>query len=176
MMIDHDASRELRYGWTTGACACACASGAFVGLITNQIPNRIDIALPKERTAQFALINSGVYHHTAHATTIKDAGDDPDVTHGARITVHLRKIDEEGPIFLAGPGVGHITKPGLPLDIGEGAINPKPRAMIGDNLKRLADLHGVPAQMARQLAITISVANGAKIARKTWNPRLGIVG
>jgi cobalt-precorrin-5B (C1)-methyltransferase len=104
------------------------------------------------------------------AAVEKDAGDDPDVTHGAIIRATVRKSD--GLSFKAGPGVGTITKPGLPLEVGEPAINPAPRKMIEENLQEVADSHGV----ALNIEIEISVDKGEALAEKTWNPRLGILG
>jgi cobalt-precorrin-5B (C1)-methyltransferase len=109
------------------------------------------------------------------ASIVNDAGDDPDVTHGATITTTVRLLPKHaGIVFKAGDGVGTVTKPGLPLAVGEPAINPAPRAMIKDNLVRLAQSLGVPHHL--DLEIEISVANGAEIAKRTWNTRLGIVG
>ncbi|WP_240035661.1 cobalt-precorrin-5B (C(1))-methyltransferase [Hwanghaeella grinnelliae] len=163
----------LRKGWTTGACAAAAAKAAFEGLLTGQIPDRVTIRLPKGQLPEFPTVAADVAGGTAQCGVVKDAGDDPDVTHGATIIAAV----EPGPAgsgitFRGGPGVGKITKPGLPLPPGEPAINPMPRQIIHDNLADLADRRDAPLD----LIVTISVPGGEEIAKKTWNPRLGILG
>lgn len=165
--------RRLKYGWTTGACATAAARAAYVALVTGKFPNPVTIVLPKGQTPDFALASSSVEDGLARAAIIKDAGDDPDVTHGAEIEVALRfAAPGSGVIFQAGAGVGTVTRPGLPLDVGEPAINPAPRQMIIDNLAEARAAYGGP----EDLEITISVENGEALAEKTWNARLGILG
>lgn len=168
-----DGAPALRRGWTTGACATAAAKAAFVGLHTGRIPESISIRLPRGQTPEFTIAESRIDDRTAIAAVVKDAGDDPDVTHGAliRVTVDLMESGR-GIAFAAGPGVGTVTKPGLPLAVGEPAINPVPRRMIQDNLQDAADDLSVDAAAL----VTISVDDGEALALKTWNPRLGIVG
>src|SRR5690606_16010735 len=109
----------------------------------------------------------------ATAGVIKDAGDDPDVTHGALVLATVRfGAPGSGVTFRAGEGVGTVTKPGLPLPVGEPAINPAPRAMITGAVSRLAAEHGA----AGDVEVTIAIPGGAALAQRTWNPRLGIVG
>jgi len=104
---------------------------------------------------------------------VKDAGDDPDVTHGATIVATVRRgAPGAGVTFRAGEGVGMVTKPGLPIPPGEPAINPAPRAMIGNALQEVAAVQGIPADAE----VTLSIPGGEKLAERTWNPRLGIVG
>jgi len=158
----------LRRGWTTGACAAAAATAAYGALLTGRFSDPVAIRLPRGQTPNFSLHDSALEGDTAMAAVEKDAGDDPDVTHGAIIRVHLRRTGALGEItFLAGPGVGTVTKPGLPLGVGEPAINPGPRAMIEENVRALG---------GDELEITISIDGGEALAARTWNPRLGIIG
>ena len=119
----------LRRGWTTGACATAAAKGAYEALLSGTFPNPVTIRLPRGQRAEFRLIKPELGTHSATATVIKDAGDDPDVTHSSRIRVQLR-AEGNRIRFCAGIGVGTITKPGFSLPIGEPAINPIPRQMM----------------------------------------------
>ena len=115
----------------------------------------------------------GVSLAMARAGVVKDAGDDPDVTHGALIHSTVRHgAPGTGVIFLAGSGVGTVTKPGLPLEVGEPAINPVPRQMMREHVARVAALHGGTGDVV----VEISVRNGEELAARTWNPRLGILG
>ncbi len=163
----------LRRGWTTGACAAAAAKAAYSALLTGKFPDPVEIALPKGERPSFALARQLLAGDQASAGIVKDAGDDPDVTHQALIISAVRRLPPGGGlVFRAGEGVGTVTRPGLPLPIGEPAINPKPREMIGAALGEVAAAHGVAADAE----ITVSVPNGAEIAKHTWNPRLGILG
>ncbi|MDF4254344.1 cobalt-precorrin-5B (C(1))-methyltransferase [Streptomyces sp. WMMB303] len=165
----------LRPGWTTGACATAATTAAYTALLTGDFPDPVTITLPKGQTPAFALayedLRPGI---EATAAVVKDAGDDPDVTHGALVRATVRPLAPgAGVVFRAGPGVGTVTRPGLPLDVGEPAVNPVPRQMMREHVARVADGH---AATGADVEITLSVDNGAEIARSTWNPRLGIVG
>jgi cobalt-precorrin-5B (C1)-methyltransferase len=163
----------LRYGWTTGACAAAATRAAMLGLFGDGIPAEVTITLPKGQRPTFAVIDPEQGEGWASAFVEKDAGDDPDVTHGALIGALVTpRSGGEGVRFLAGEGVGHITRPGLPIGIGEPAINPVPRAMIEQEVRGVLDEAGVSIG----IDVTISVPGGAEIAKKTWNPRLGIEG
>jgi cobalt-precorrin-5B (C1)-methyltransferase len=163
----------LRRGWTTGACAAAAAKAAYAALLTGEFPDPVELLLPKGERPSFALARQALDRDSATAGIIKDAGDDPDVTHGALIlsTVRLASLGS-GVAFKAGHGVGIVTKPGLPVAVGEPAINPVPRAIIRQAIAELAARHGATGDAE----ITISVPQGAELARHTWNPRLGIVG
>lgn len=158
---------NLRRGWTTGACATAACKAALTGLWGGGVPERVTITLPKGETPTFAIVNPG----PASAGVIKDAGDDPDVTHGAEVRVTVAP-SSGGVVFRAGEGVGTVTKPGLPIAVGEPAINPVPRAMMDEVVAELASEFG----RAPDVEITVSVVGGAALAAKTWNPRLGIQG
>jgi len=166
-------SGKLRTGWTTGACATAAARAAVEKLLLGHFPNPVSITLPKGETPSFALIHSASGQGWAEAGIEKDAGDDPDVTHGATIITRVeRSKPNSGISFHAGDGVGIVTRPGLPIAPGEPAINPVPRKMIAEVLSAVAAHVGVSADFA----VTVSVPGGAEIAKQTWNPRLGIAG
>ena len=163
----------LRRGWTTGACATAATKAALTALLTGQFPDPVTITLPKGETPAFPLAHETSGPGFAEAGIVKDAGDDPDVTHGATIIARV----EPGPpgsgvVFRAGDGVGMVTKAGLPVPPGEPAINPVPRAMMTAVIGELAASHAIAADFI----VTISVPGGEAIAQKTWNPRLGIAG
>ena len=157
--------QALRRGWTTGACATAATKAALTALLTGKFPDPVEITLPKGQVVAFALAREEQGEGWARAAIIKDAGDDPDVTHGAMIVATVR-LRPAGVLFKAGEGVGIVTKPGLPIAVGEPAINPVPRQMMEAECAAL----GVGAE------IEISVPGGAALAEKTWNGRLGIVG
>jgi cobalt-precorrin-5B (C1)-methyltransferase len=163
----------LRSGWTTGACATAATTAAYTALLTGAFPDPVMITLPKGQQPSFALAREDVGDGWAMAAIVKDAGDDPDVTHLALVRSTVR----HGPLgsgvtFAAGPGVGTVTLPGLPLPVGEPAINPVPRQMMREAVETLAAQNGRSADVV----IEISVDHGEELARKTWNPRLGILG
>jgi cobalt-precorrin-5B (C1)-methyltransferase len=157
---------ELRRGWTTGACAAAATKAAFAALRTGTFPDPVSIRLPKGETPSFALALEGKGEGWAQAGVIKDAGDDPDVTHGCTVIATVR-MRGKGVTFKAGVGVGTVTKAGLPIAVGEPAINPIPREMM-----RAA----IAEQGGGDVEIEISIPDGEALALKTWNPRLGIVG
>lgn len=165
--------KALRRGWTTGACAAAAARGAFEALHTGEFPDCVTIRLPKGDRPTFELCEKQLAKGSATAGVVKDAGDDPDVTHGVTVLVTVSlPAESDGIEFYAGDGVGTITKPGLPLPPGEPAINPGPREIISDAIKDIAESLDVPPVAA----VSVSIPNGLEIAAKTWNPRLGIVG
>lgn len=164
-------NRELRRGWTTGACATAATKAALLRLWGGTFPRDVTITLPKGETPVFALAHTDAGDGWAEVGITKDAGDDPDVTHGALIIVRVA-VSDGGVTFHAGDGVGTVTKAGLPIAVGEPAINPVPRQMMSDVVAAVAAAHD---QLA-DIAITVSVPGGAEIAQKTWNPRLGIKG
>jgi cobalt-precorrin-5B (C1)-methyltransferase len=163
----------LRRGWTTGACATAAAKAAYEALLTGTFPDPVEIALPKGERPRFALARQELHNGTAIAGVVKDAGDDPDVTHGALILAEVRRLPPgSGVVFKAGEGVGTVTKPGLPLAVGEPAINPAPRRMMTETLQELAAAQGAPGDVE----ITIGIPGGAEMAKHTWNGKLGIEG
>ena len=163
----------LRTGFTTGACATAAAAAAGGALITGRWEKEVAITLPRGQDVTFNLALCETGDCWARAGVIKDAGDDPDVTHGAMIVVTLRYgATGSGVTFHAGEGVGTVTKPGLPIPPGEPAINPVPRQMMTQALTDLAQSLG----HAADFEVEVSIPGGAEIARDTWNGRLGIEG
>ncbi len=174
----------LKKGWTTGACATAAATAAYQALLTGDFPDPVSITLPRGQEPSFPLKRAELSETQATASVIKDAGDDPDVTHGAEIvvTVALETGDgkNQGVRFHAGEGVGTVTRPGLALAVGEPAINPGPRAMIEAVIEGLTQKYGKGHDGgqggSRGVAVTIAVPGGEKMAEKTLNGRLGIEG
>lgn len=172
-MTDRKPTTELRKGWTTGACATAAAAAAFRALTTGAFSPTVQIELPKGQMPIFDLKQQILKPTYAIASIIKDAGDDPDVTHGAEIVVEVRRSETAiGIRFIAGEGVGTVTLPGLPLAVGEPAINPKPRAMIEAAVRAIAKELSVPCD----IMVTVSIPGGEQLALKTMNGRLGIKG
>ncbi len=163
----------LRRGWTTGACATAATKAAFTALVTGQFPDPVAITLPKGEQPSFALALRRAGKGWAMAGIVKDAGDDPDVTHLATIQAKVKALPTGSGIrFKAGPGVGTVTRPGLPVEVGEPAINPVPRRMMAEVIEEIAVAHGAEPDVE----IEISVPGGEELAKQTWNPRLGIEG
>jgi cobalt-precorrin-5B (C1)-methyltransferase len=163
--------KALRTGWTTGTCASAAARAAAVHLVTG-VPQRwVEVALPSGRRVTFAVERcEELRFGRTEAVVVKDAGDDPDVTHGAHLTATVSWRDAPGIELWGGIGVGVVTKPGLGLDVGGPAINPTPRAMITQAVGEVVDLAD------RGVDVTISVPDGEVRARKTTNAKLGIIG
>lgn len=163
----------LRSGWTTGACATAATTAAYTALLTGEFPDPVSIVLPQGRRPAFALTHERLAGDAAMAAITKDAGDDPDVTHLAVVRATVSHGEPgSGVVFRAGPGVGTVTLPGLPLAVGEPAINPVPRQLMREHVATVAAAHGGTGDVL----VEISVDNGAEIAKRTWNPRLGILG
>lgn len=169
--MSSDDPTKLRRGWTTGACATAGVKAALFGLWGEGVPSEIEITLPKGERPIFKIEASEVGDGWVSATIEKDAGDDPDVTHGAMITARV-EASASGVVFAAGDGVGTVTKPGLPIGVGEPAINPVPRQMMMNIVSELSDFF----DQDENVKITLSVKDGKELALKTWNPRLGIEG
>jgi cobalt-precorrin-5B (C1)-methyltransferase len=164
---------KLRTGWTTGTCAAAAAKAAARALLTGEVQDRIDVKLPKkgeERRVEFEVERCEVGGSWAEAVVVKDAGDDPDVTHGAHLTARVSWRGGRGIELDRGEGVGVVTKPGLGLPVGAPAINEVPRRMISYSVEEVLDLS------ERGVCVVISVPGGEKMAEKTTNARLGIVG
>ncbi|RKM60995.1 cobalamin biosynthesis protein CbiD [Butyrivibrio sp. XB500-5] len=166
---------KLRSGYTTGSCAAAAAKAALIMMITGEDIYNVSIVTPKGiiYNAEIVDIKKSADNSEVTCAVIKDGGDDPDVTTGAYVYVTLRKSDKEGIRIDGGEGVGRVTKPGLDQPIGEAAINSVPRRMIKENLEQVlltgkSDIKG--------LDVIVSVPGGEKIAQKTFNPMLGIVG
>lgn len=166
----------LRTGWTTGACSTAAAKAAVTALVSGAVQREVEIGLPSGRRVVFSVdrcdIIGGDGGRTvgAEAVVVKDAGDDPDVTHGAHLTATVDWLAEPGLRLDGGPGVGTVTKPGLGLPVGGPAINETPRRMITQAVAEVVDLDDVGVR------VVISVPRGEIMARKTTNRRLGILG
>jgi cobalt-precorrin-5B (C1)-methyltransferase len=165
--------RPLRHGWTTGTCAAAATRAAYEALLIGRFPDPVSVLLPGGTRPAFALATTERGADFARAGVVKDAGDDPDVTHGALIVSTVRLgAPGSGVVFRAGEGVGTVTRAGLPLPPGEPAINPVPREMIRTAIAEAAALQGGGGDVI----VEISVPGGERIAERTMNGRLGIVG
>jgi cobalt-precorrin-5B (C1)-methyltransferase len=166
-------ANPLRRGWTTGACATAAAKAAYAALLTGRFPDPVTVTLPRGEQPAFALAQARLAADAATAGIVKDAGDDPDVTHGALVLVTVRLLAPgSGVRFQAGPGVGMVTRPGLPIPPGEPAINPVPRRMIRAAIEELA----TSANATGDVEVEISIPDGEARAARTLNARLGILG
>jgi cobalt-precorrin-5B (C1)-methyltransferase len=162
----------LRRGWTTGTCAAAAAKAAYAALLTGEFPDPVEVTLPKGQRPSFALAVTRRDEHSATAGIVKDAGDDPDVTHGALVLATIRRAAPgAGVVFRAGEGVGTVTRPGLPVPPGEPAINPVPRRMIHDAMAEVAD-----AAQPLDIEVEIAIPGGEALATRTMSARLGIIG
>lgn len=161
--------KRYRSGWTTGTCAAIAARGATWMLVHQKPTEEASVLLPGGEIVTLSLQNPMWSQQEASAQVIKDAGDDPDVTHGMTICARVIWSSQPGIQILGGPGVGRVTKRGLAVPAGEAAINPIPQKMIRNAVEPLLeDTQGV--------IVEISVPDGEEIARKTFNPRLGIMG
>ncbi len=166
-------NKPLRRGYTTGACATACTKGALLSLITQKKIDKTTITLPIGEEIIFQLISSNYLKKNASCSTIKDAGDDPDVTHKAEISAKVW-LNESGEIkFKKGEGVGEVTLPGLEIGVGEPAINPVPRKMMETVCKKILSDYNLEQ---KGVIVEISVKNGEQLAKRTLNSRLGILG
>ncbi len=170
--------KQLRTGFSTGSAAAAAAKAALLHLLGCPLSGSVSIPLPSGDRLEIALAKSEhLAEGQAEAVVVKDAGDDPDVTHRARVsaTVELLPPGPDPALeFRGGPGVGLVTRPGLPVAVGQPAINPVPRQMIAAALAEAWRTAGPGGEL--RAAVTIAVENGAELAKRTLNPRLGIVG
>jgi cobalt-precorrin-5B (C1)-methyltransferase len=173
--------RALRTGWTTGTCAAAAAKAAATALRSGEVQRAVEIALPSGQRVGFPVDSCELFPppgpgepppptERAEAVVVKDAGDDPDVTHGAHLTATVTWRGSPGIELDGGVGVGVVTKPGIGLEVGAPAINPVPRAMISQAVAEAVDLG------SSGIRVVISVPEGERMARKTTNARLGIIG
>lgn len=162
----------LRSGYTTGSCATATSLAAARLLLAGVASDAVEIVLPKGQQVLMRLEYCRLCADGAEASTIKDAGDDPDVTHGALVFARVQLSPHVGVRFHAAEGVGTVTKPGLTTPVGEPAINPVPRQMMTQHLTQLASECGYNGGFE----VSIGVEGGAALALKTMNPRLGILG
>ncbi|WP_462137095.1 cobalt-precorrin-5B (C(1))-methyltransferase [Candidatus Mycalebacterium sp.] len=165
--------KKMKTGLTTGACATACAKAAVMSIFERKKIKEVKIELPGGKTADFKINDCKYGKNSASATTVKDSGDDPDVTHGAVIGSKV-SLNSTGKIrFLTGKGVGTVTLSGLGIKVGEPAINRVPRKMIAEAVGGLLKKNGRENAGAE---ITVFVPEGEKLAKKTLNSRLGIEG
>lgn len=170
-------NKKLRWGYTTGSCAAAAAQRAVALLLNASISADEEIALMTPKGIQLRLSPEKTEKGEDWASCCirKDAGDDPDITNGILIYARVSKLPEEAEPkikIIGGDGVGRVTKPGLACGIGEAAINPVPRAMITEQVKAVCD----ELDYSDGLLVEISVPEGKEIAKRTYNPRLGIEG
>lgn len=169
--------KKLRFGYTTGSCAAGASRGAAELLLGADEIREVELMTPKGILLHLELLDIQRDDNAVSCAVRKDAGDDPDTTNGilvyAKVEKFLIRSDMEDRIVIdGGIGVGRVTKPGLSQKIGEAAINPVPRAMILQAVEEIADRYHYEGG----LKVTISVPEGETIAKKTFNPRLGIVG
>ncbi|WPD21804.1 MAG: cobalt-precorrin-5B (C(1))-methyltransferase CbiD [Candidatus Electrothrix scaldis] len=177
---------KLRSGYTTGACAAAAAKTATLMLLGGSSPQQVNIPFPNGERHSFLVHTCFLEGETARASVIKDAGDDPDVTNGAEIIAVVKKVSkfrkgevgegDEAVVIRAGSGVGTVTKLGLPIPVGEPAVNPVPRQMIRDAMAEAINETVASSIDLPSLVVTISVRDGEALAEKTLNRRLGIIG
>ena len=175
--------KPLRNGYTTGTCAAAAAKGAVLTLLGHS-QKEVPISLPLGETATIPLHERWSENGMPHCTVIKDGGDDPDVTHGAVIGAFINAIPSRErrrggslPVIIkGGTGVGLVTKPGLPVKAGEAAINPIPRKMIRRAIREAFAQDPSSALSLKKIEVTLFVPEGKELAKKTFNPRLGILG
>lgn len=169
------ARNRLREGFTTGTAATAAAKAALTLLLTHRQVRRVDVPLPREGRLTIPITHVAIRDGKADAVVIKDGGDDPDVTHKAIIHAIVRFQAAPGPdrvVIEGGAGVGRVTRPGLPVPVGEPAINPAPRRQIEAGVREALKEAGAGGEVV----VIVEVENGENIARKTLNPRLGILG
>ncbi|MCQ9207495.1 MAG: cobalt-precorrin-5B (C(1))-methyltransferase CbiD [Omnitrophica bacterium] len=159
----------FRNGFTTGTCAQAAAKGAGFMLRTQKLLKRVKVETPSGVKLLLKLIDQKIEKESAFCGIVKDAGDDPDITNGVKIYAKVKFSHQKGVSIKGGEGVGMVTKPGLAVDVGEYAINPTPRKMIAKEMSRY-----LPED--RGLEVVISAPRGEGLAKRTFNPRLGVVG
>ncbi len=164
--------KKLRLGYTTGSCAAAAAKAAAVMLLTGRRLETVALLTPKGIRLELEVREVETGPDYVSCAIAKDAGDDPDVTDGALIFARVSRREEPGIVIDGGPGVGRVTKPGLDQPVGAAAINSVPRRMIRENLEEVCAL----ADWSGGLEAVISVPEGERLAKKTFNPRLGIAG
>lgn len=163
--------KKLKYGYTTGSCATGAAKACAIMLLTQQEINSVELDTPKGWVLSLSVLDITLTDKGARCAIQKDSGDDPDITNGALIYATVR-LAKSGINIDGGQGVGRVTLKGLACNVGEAAINPKPRAMIKDNLIAIAKEYGYTGGFD----VFIEVPEGERLAKKTFNEKLGIVG
>lgn len=160
-----EAPGSLREGITTGTCAAAAAQASVRWQISGQCPETVSVDTPSGKTVRLSVIPKDF----PACGVIKDAGDDPDVTDGCEVITRVTLFEDKGDIlFKAGEGIGHVTRPGLKLSVGEAAINPVPRQMIEKEIRYCVGDVGAEVE--------VSIPGGDRLSEKTFNPRIGIEG
>ena len=172
-MKDIEGENGLRHGFTTGSCAAVTSKAALIMLLTGEDIHNAGIVTPKGPVYNAEILDIKRSGASVGCSVIKDGGDDPDITDGCRINATVSFSREPGIRIRGGEGVGTVTKPGLDQPVGEAAINSVPRRMIRDNLEEVLESFG---RQGQGLEVTISVPDGKELAKKTFNPRLGIEG
>jgi len=170
--------KELRYGYTTGSCATATTKAALEMYLTQKKFETIKIDTPKGWPLDLVLHDQQFSENEASCSVIKDAGDDPDITNGIKIFSKVKPSDKEGIEFLGGIGVGTVTSVGLSIPIGEPAINPIPRETIAQEIQKVLETQQLKGKsdFPKGWTVEISIPQGEELAKRTFNPRLGIVG
>ncbi|PKF61596.1 cobalt-precorrin-5B (C(1))-methyltransferase [Psychromonas sp. psych-6C06] len=167
-----ESQQPLRNGLTTGSCATACCVAAARALLADKQPATVEVSLPRGEKVNLSILEYSAIERGIRTATVKDAGDDPDATHGATLFVELRLTVQPGIVFKAATGVGTVTREGLVLDIGEPAINPVPRQMMRNHLQHYAHTYHYQGGFE----VSVGIENGEQIAKHTMNGRLGIIG
>jgi len=167
-MSKKDFHTELKSGFTTGTCSAAVAKACTYMLVHQQLVHHINVRMPDGSESTLEICEPQFNENSATCYTIKDAGDDPDATHHIKIYATATHRDEPGFELTTGPGIGMVTKPGLAVEVGKPAINPVPLKMIHQAIAEVIDDEGVKVEL--------SIPEGVEIAKKTFNPQLGIVG
>lgn len=163
---------KLRSGYTTGTCVTATAKACMLALVNNQFPHSVNVFLPGGEKTSFLIFPEELSDKKASCVVIKDAGDDPDITHAKEVGCEIILTEKPGVHFLQGKGIGKVTLPGLQISVGEPAINPVPRQMIQSAIEEVADIHEIEGGFD----VKPFVPEGEKLAEQTFNPRVGVVG
>ncbi len=158
---------NLKSGYTTGACAAVAAKAAACLITGDDLPEYVEITLANGDRARMKVEEGEKIENGARAAVIKDAGDDPDITHGSSVFADVFMTDRGEVQFEAGEGVGTVMRAGLSVPVGEPAINPGPRRMITEAVREVTDI---------PLVVRVSIPGGEKLAQKTFNPKLGVEG
>lgn len=166
--------QKLRRGYTTGSCAAAAAQAAARVLFGEATPKTVTMTVPKGLELELEISSVHQGENWAQASVKKDSGDDPDVTHGIEVFARIEPSQTPGITIEGGIGVGRVTKPGLEMPVGQSAINKTPRQMIRQQIEAVQQQH--PQWESTGLLVTISIPQGEEIAKRTYNPRLGIEG
>lgn len=169
--VEKDGKR-LRLGYTTGSCAAAAAKAAAWMLLTGREKATVTLDTPKGIRLELPVLDIRQEENTVSCAIQKDGGDDPDITNGTLIYATLTRTETPGITIDGGQGIGRVTKRGLDQPVGNAAINSVPRKMIAENVQEVCDLCDYPGG----ISVLISAPEGEMLAKKTFNPRLGIVG